>query len=130
MAEVFIRYTLQPYVHCAHNCINVLAMEHLKAPVIPVECMCFGNVSICLCEYLPLGPNMIQSVSETLGSRDRSYPGARSKNGFILKQRQKDKARETETDRSQRDRSRQREDLGLIGAQNNIIYDPVAWTLF
>jgi len=57
-----------------------------------VESMCFGNVSICLCEYLPLGPNMIQSVSETLGSRERSYPGARSKNGFILQQRQKDKS--------------------------------------
>ena len=55
-----------------------------------VECLCFGNISICLSEYLPLGPNMIQSVSETLGCREQSSAGTRSKSGFLLPTRQKD----------------------------------------
>ena len=54
-----------------------------------VECMCFGNVTICVSEYLPLGPNMIQSVSETLGCREKSLTGPRGKYGFLLQQRRK-----------------------------------------
>jgi hypothetical protein len=35
------------------------------------ECVCFGNVSMCAVECLSLGPNMIHSVSESIGCREK-----------------------------------------------------------